>query len=363
MGTQSLNRAIPVYIGSYAEPTGPGLYACHFDPVTGQLELIQQLDGLANPTFLDIDAANLRLYTLMEVRDEDGRRTGGAAVFAIDPDSGRLTELGRARTVPATTCHISLDRTGRCLLTASYHGGMIGLNPVFDNGLIGDETEIHRHSGSSVLPVQNQPRPHSAFLSPDNRYVVVPDLGADKVFIYKLDTENRSLQFHREVPTAPGAGPRHFAFHPSRRYGYVINELNSTVIAYTYDEANGELVEKQTVSTLPASHQGENACAHIELSPDGRFLYASNRGHDSIAIFAVNPEDGLLEPVDHVSVLGQHPRHFTLSPDGAHLLVANRDTNNVTVFARDEATGRLTPTGGSLNLSKPVCVRFLAQTR
>jgi len=349
-----------VFIGSYAEANGPGVYAGFYDAANGSIELADQADGLANPTFLDVDAAHSKLYAITEGVDANGQKCGAAAAFDIDPATGKLTSLNKENTVPATTCHIALDRTNKTVLVSSYHGGMVGVSPVLEDGRIGATSDIQRHQGAGATPVQDRPRAHSATIDRLNRYAVVCDLGLDRIFTYKLDLQASGLVPHKEVGVEPGAGPRHFAFHPSYRFGYAINELNATITAFTYDEELGKLSEMQTVSTLPDDYEGEKSCADIHVSPDGKFLYGSNRGHDSIVVFAIDPSTGMLTYAEHASTLGGHPRNFAISPDGRFLLVANRDSNNVVTFARDAATGKLTPTGFELRVSKPVCVKIAA---
>jgi len=352
------NQTLRCFLGSYAEAEHDGVYVCDFDLDTGALSIVSSVSGLKNPTFLDVDAAGMRLYAIGEGSDGQGGKTGTAAAYRITND-GKLELLNEETTVPASTCHITLDRTRRNIIVASYHGGLVGLSPILEDGRIGPAADVKRHEGSSVLPAQNQARAHSVTVDRNNRYAIVCDLGLDRVFTYRLNAEERTLTYVSDVKLAPGSGPRHFAFHPSLPYAYVINELNSTIMVFSYDEKSGLLSSLQTVGTLPDGFTEDNACADIHISPDGRFLYGSNRGHDSIAVYAIHEEYGLLTLVEHASVLGKHPRNFALTPDGSYLLAANRDTNNVIVFARDAASGKLTPTGSSLEVSKPVCVKFL----
>lgn len=349
---------IYAYIGSYAAASEPGLRVCAFDPHTGRLELLQEVDGLSNPTFLDIDAENRRLYAILDETDGQGKRTAAAAVYEIDASTGKLTLLQKEPTVSAPTCHITLDESCACIIVSSYHGGLLGLSPLHEDGLIGPASDVKQHHGASVLPVQSQARTHSVFVAPGNQFAVACDLGLDKLFVYRLDAAGGRLTLQSETAVRPGSGPRHFAFHPSRPYGYLINELNATITAFRFDAEQGVLTELQTVSTLPDGFEGENACADIHLSPDGSYLYGSNRGHDSIAVYAVDGQTGQLRLVQHVSTLGGHPRNFGLSPDGRYLLAANRDGNNVVTFRRDEQSGKLEPTGDQLTASKPVCIKF-----
>lgn len=357
--THTSQQRIFAYIGSYTEPSSSGLHIGTFDAATGELTLTGAVDGLKNPTFLDIDQEALRLYALSEGVDEEGQRYGEASAYTIDLESGQLTVLNRERTVSSPICHITLDQSHHSLMVASYHGGMVGLNPILGDGRIAPLADVHQHTGASVLPVQSQPRAHSVTMDRFNRYALVCDLGADTIIIYKLDVQNQKLIPHSKVSVEPGSGPRHYKFHPTLPYGYVINELNATITAFSYNEAQGQLTAIQTVPTLPSSYQGDNACADIHISPDGRFLYGSNRGHDSIVVYAIDPVNGSLTFVEHASTLGQHPRGFTISDDGQYVLVANRDTDNIVIFHREAQSGQLTPTGHIVHVSKPVCIKLL----
>ncbi|GFR37020.1 hypothetical protein PRECH8_03160 [Insulibacter thermoxylanivorax] len=347
------------YIGSYADPSGPGIYACIYDTETGQLKIQSEVSGLQDPTFLAVDRENRKLYSIGSVMDEQGKKTAEAYAFQIT-EEGNLSLLNKQPTIEPT-CHITLDATKRSLIVSSYHGGTIGICPIEADGTIGPIREVHQHEGSSVHPNQQSPHPHSVFIDRNNRYAVCCDLGIDQIIIYKLDAENSRLIPHSRTAVQPGAGPRHFAFHPAKPYGYVINELDSTVNVYEYDEEAGTLKEIQSISTLPSDYSAaDNACADIHISKDGRFLYGSNRGHDSIVVYAINPDSGRLTLVEHVSTEGRHPRNFALSPDDRYLLAANRDTNNIVTFARDAETGTLQATGFELSVSKPVCIKFMA---
>ncbi|WP_159881454.1 lactonase family protein [Paenibacillus puerhi] len=349
-----------LYIGSYAEASDPGVYAVELDPSTGELTLLDQVSGLKNPTFLNVDAPAGRLYAIAETVDEAGKKVAEAVSFAIDTTQGTIRELNRASTSPDPTCHIQRNEQDNYLIQVSYHGGHVALVSLTEDGQIGELLDLSQHTGHSVNPErQDRPHPHSAFFSPDNRFLFVSDLGLDKIRSYTVDSEPRKLRAHADTQVHPGAGPRHLAFHPEGRYAYVINELDSTIVAFRYDAEAGHLHPIQRVSTLPEDFAGENGCAEIAISADGRFVYGSNRGHDSIVVFSADPETGLLSVVEHVSTQGQHPRHFTLTPGGRFLIAANRDTNNVVSYFVDGETGKLTATGYSLVLSKPVCVKPL----
>jgi 6-phosphogluconolactonase len=345
------------FIGSYAAPDTPGVYACTYEIDTGRFTIVDRASGLTDPTFLAVDRDRRMLYTIGSVV-EDGRKVGEAYSYRI-LDDGRLEFVNSRRTV-GPTCHITLDHTSRCLIVSSYHGGMIGICPILEDGSIGPIREIHQHEGSSVHPNQGSPHPHSVFIDRNNRYALCSDLGIDQVIVYRLDAEDCRLIPHSKAHVQPGSGPRHLAFHPTLPYVYVINELNATVTVFHYDEEAGILNEVQTISTLPEDDAGEKSCADIHISNDGRFLYGSNRGHDSIVVCAIDQVNGHLTPIEYVPTLGGHPRNFALSPDNRFVLVANRDSNNVVTFARDAETGRLTPAGLELQVSRPVCVKFMA---
>ncbi|WP_258525817.1 lactonase family protein [Paenibacillus sp. YN15] len=352
----SSNKRIFAFIGSYAEAEEDGVYVCLFHPEHGELTVTDRIQSLKNPTFLDVDPEKRILYVLSE--GQTGGRSGVAAAFSIDPEKGKLTGLNRERTVDSPICHIQLDKSRRCLFTASYHGGLVGVNAVLEDGRIGPSAQVIAHTGSSILPAQTQARAHSVFVDPDNRFAVVCDLGMDKIVSYRIDPEGPSLTEAASVELPPGSGPRHFAFHPKLAMGYSINELSSTITVFRYDRTSGVLTPVQTVSTLPGDFTGESATADIHISGDGRFLYGSNRGHDSIAVFAVSLADGTLTPVEYIPTQGGHPRNFALSLDDRLLLAANRDGNNIVVFNRDGETGRLSANGRSLTLPKPVCIKF-----
>jgi 6-phosphogluconolactonase len=347
------------FIGSYADAKNPGVYTAQFDTNTGSLRLTHNVNGLQNPTFLTIDAVNNRLYALGEGVGAEGQKCGAASAYTINLESGELSLLNKVLTLPATTCHIQLDNTNQVVMVTSYHGGMVGLSPILADGQLGTTADIQQHHGASLLPIQDRPRAHSVFVDRANRYVGACDLGLDKIILYKLDLAEKRLIPHSEVSITPGSGPRHFVFHPSYQFGYVINELGSTITAFSYDEEQGTLTEIQSISTLPTSYDGENACADIHVSPDGRYIYGSNRGHDSIVVYAIDEQTGQLSVVEHAPTLGKHPRNFGISPDGRFVLVANKDSDNIVSFSRDEATGKLVPTGSVIELSQPVCIKFL----
>lgn len=356
MGETNLSEQLFVFTGSYSEADEPGIGVYTFDEDSGQLTKTGEVAGFKNPTFLNVDAGRRLLYAISETVNEDGARIGEAAAFAIDAGRGTIRLLNRKPTTAATTCHIQRDADNRYLTVTSYHGGMVGLLRLEEDGSVGELADVSQHSGSSVRPAQDRPHPHSSFYSPDGRYLFVQDLGLDQIVTYSVDQDRHALVRLGETNIHGGAGPRHMAFHPAAPYAYVINELDSSVTALAYDSASGSLRVLDTVSTLPADYKGDNGCAEIAISKDGRFVYGSNRGHDSIVVFATEPDSGLLRTVQHIPTEGGHPRHFALTPSGKHLIAANRDGNNLVVFEVDRDNGRLRFTGQSAEASKPVCV-------
>jgi 6-phosphogluconolactonase len=351
------HQRLLVFAGSYAEAEENGVYVYAFDEESGTLTLTDEVAEFRNPTFLNVDADRKLLYAISETINKSGQKVGEAAAFAIDSKEGSLRLINRKETVASTTCHIQRDENSRFLTVTSYHGGMIGLFDITEEGAIGQQLDVKQHVGSSQHPErQDRPHPHSSFYSPDGRYLLVSDLGLDRIVTYRLDEAANKLIHQSEVSLHPGAGPRHLSFHPNGKFVYVINEVDSTITSFTYDKENGQLTTKETVSTLPADFKDENSCAEITVSTDGKFVYGSNRGHDSIVVFAIDEQTGSLSLVQHISVEGGHPRHFALTPNGRYLLAANRDTNNIVTFKVNKASGELTFTGNSVTLSKPVCV-------
>ncbi|MFD1178061.1 lactonase family protein [Paenibacillus puldeungensis] len=351
------HQRLTVFVGSYAETANSGVYLYEMDPSSGAMQRLDEAGGMKNPTFLSVDEINHRLYAISETQSE-GERIGEAVAFAVDSARGLLQELNRSTTIRPSASHIQLDRANRFVAVSGYHGGNVGLVQVQADGLIGQLINEQQHKGHGADPArQDRPHPHSVLFSPDNRFALVADLGLDKIIVYALDSAAGKLTLQSEVHTPAGSGPRHMAFHPNGRYLYSINEVNSTISSFSFDPEGGCLELLDTVSTLPSGFEGENTTAEIAISGDGRFLYGSNRGHDSIVQFSIDGASGKLTYVEHVSSEGEHPRHFAITPDGKHLITANRDSNNLVVFKVDKESGKLKSTGLTYNVSKPVCVK------
>lgn len=349
-----------VYVGGYTEaPAGAaeGISVYRFDAETGALALVQTVRGVVNPSFLTLSPDQRHLYAVVE------RAEGGVAAFARDPETGFLAALNQQSSHGSDPCYISLDRSGRYALVANYSSGVVAALPIAADGRLEPASSVIQHEGSSVVAGRQEgPHAHSIKPTPDGRFVIAADLGADHLMIYRLNLETGALEANDQGPaaiaTAPGAGPRHFAFAPDGRTVYVINELSSTLTSYAYDGGTGALRELQTISTLPADYDGTSTCAEVVVSPDGRFVYGSNRGHDSIAIMAVGAEQGALTSIGHVSTQGRKPRGFNLDPSGAWLLAANQGSNTILAFRRDQETGQLTPAGDAIPSPTPVVIAF-----
>ncbi|CDN44999.1 lactonase family protein [Paenibacillus sp. P22] len=344
-----------VFVGSYAEPDGSGLYAYRWNEDELSLDLLAEADGLKNPTFLNIDPAGRFVYAISEGKSPEGGKTGAAVSFRFDPLDNSLERLSEAATTDGPTCHIQRDPDSRHLVVVSYHGGMVGLMELDADGKIGPRLDQQQHEGHSVNEErQDRPHPHSSQFSPDGRYVFVQDLGLDLIRTYAV--EEGALKPVRDNDIHAGAGPRHLAFHPDGHIAYVINEVDSTVSVLEYDAETGGLTELHYLPTLPEGYEGENTCAEIAVSSDGRFVYGSNRGHDSIVVYEGSDEGRRLKPVQHIHTEGEHPRHFALTPDGNWLFAANKDTNNIALFRVDRQSGKLQYTDRSFEVSQPVCV-------
>jgi 6-phosphogluconolactonase len=358
-----------VYVGTYTrtEPhvigRAEGILVLSFDQASGALRPVGMARGVPNPSFLAVSPHRRTLYAVSEVPALDGEPGGALTAFAIDAESGELTELNRTSTGSAGPCYVSVDRSGSFALAANYGGGAVTLLPIEDDGRLAAGRETVQHTGRSVHPERQQAaHPHSIVPDPTGRVALVPDLGLDRIVLYRLDAEAGKLVPARVpwVATRPGAGPRHLAFHPGGRHLFVCNELDSTVTAYAYDAEEGLPRPIQTVSSLPEGFSGTNYPADIHVHPSGRFLYASNRGHDSIAIFAIDEASGELAAAGHQSTQGRSPRNFAIDPEGRLLLAANQNSNTIVAFAIDRERGTLEPTGAVTEVPTPVCVQFLA---
>jgi 6-phosphogluconolactonase len=364
-GASAARGAMLVYFGTYTNAKSKGVYVSRLDLASGKLTTPELVAETPNPSYLAIHPSGGFLYAANEVSSFDGKDAGSVSAFAIDRKTGALTALNRESAVGRGPVYVIVDKTGRNLLLSNYGSGSVAVLPIGAGGMLKPASAFVQHTGSSVNKErQSAPRAHSINLDPSNRFAYAADLGLDKVLIYRFDADTGSL-VPGEPPfatVAPGAGPRHFAFHPSGRFAYVINELNVTLTVFRSDPDRGTLTELETVSTLPpnASVQQGFSTADVRLHPSGKFLYGSNRGFDTIVVFTVDEKTGRLTQVQNASTQGSTPRGFGIDPTGAYLLAANQRSDSVVVFRIDQKTGRLTPTGQKIELGAPACVTFVA---
>ena len=352
-----------VYIGTYTGPASKGIYAYRFDAATGQTTSLGLVAETVNPSFLAIDPSRRFLYAANEVSDYQGKKSGAVSAFSIDRKSGKLTFLNELPSGGAGPCYVSLDKTGKHVMVANYDSGSVAVFPVLGDGKLGEPSSVIQHTGHGPDPKRQEgPHAHQIDTSPDNRFALASDLGLDEVLVYRFDAAKGTLAANDPpfAKVAPGAGPRHFVFHPNAKFLYVIDEVASTVTAFSYDAAGGKLQSLTAVSTLPEGFKGSNDTAEIKVSPDGKFLYGSNRGHDSIASFSLDSATSTPTFVEAVSTDGKTPRNFEIAPGGDYVFAANQESNNVVIFKVDKATGHLTPTGQVLETPSPVCIKFVA---
>ena len=352
-----------VYFGTYTGPKSQGIYVSRLDLGTGRLTEPELAGAVASPSYVAIHPNRQFLYSVNEVNTFQGQKTGAVSAFAIESQTGKLTLLNQQSSGGGGPCHLNVDRTGKDVLVANYGGGSCAVLPIDKDGQLGKATAFIQHHGTSVKKQRQEgPHAHGIYLDAHNRFAFVPDLGLDKVMIYKFDPTAGTLTPNDPpfASLAPGSGPRHLAFHPSGQYAYVISEMLCTVTAFRYDPDRGSLEPMQTVSTLPAGQQVRPSfsTAEIEVHPNGRFLYGSNRGHDTIAVFAIDPTTGKLTPIQHEPTQGKTPRGFSIDPTGRYLLAGNQDSDTVVGFRIDADTGRLSPTGQTVRVGSPVCVKF-----
>jgi len=350
------------YIGTYTTGVSKGIYAYGYQPETGDMKPMGLAAETLSPSFLAMHPNGRVMYAVNESQTYKGlANSGGVSAFTIDSATARLTLLNTVATHGADPCHLVVDHTGRWLLVANYSGGSIAVFPIHEDGSLGEATQVVQHTGASKVDPQRQEAAHvhSVNLSDDNRFLYVSDLGLDSIFVYRFDAATGKLTHYSTTSSKPGAGPRHIAFTPDRRFAYSFAELDSRITFYSHKAATAELQEIQSASSLPAGFTGPRSGAEIAVDPSGRFLYASNRGHDSIATFSIDAEQGLLHLAGHVSTRGRTPRHFTIDPTGTHLFAANQDTSSIATFSIDQNSGVLTPKGDLITVGDPVCILFV----
>lgn len=344
------------FIGTYTRLGSEGVYTLRMNGDTGELTQVSVATGLENPSFVALDPSGEHLYAVSETSAFDG--SGGITAFGVNADSGELTQINQVSTGGPGPCHLMIDSTDSLAIVTNYGGGSVSAHLINDDGSVSERTEFIQHEGSSVNPNrQEQAHAHSVNIDPSNSRAYVCDLGMDKVLTYDIDLTNGKLSLASEVDEVAGEGPRHFTFHPSGNYVYVNNELGNTVTVYDLD-GEGDLTPKQTKSTLPDDWEGVSHTADIHVSPDGKFVYCSNRGHDSLAIFSIDRSTGEITRIGIASTMGNEPRNFAITPDGAFLLAENQNSDTIVTFKR-ESDGTLTATGSVINVPAPVCLQFL----
>jgi len=353
------------YVGTYTQDgtNSKGIYAYRFDAATGEITSLGLAAETTNPSFLALHPGGHFLYAVNELQNYQHANDGGVSAFSIDRATGKLTFLNEVESKGADPCYIIVDKSGRHVLVANYTSGSIAAFPVLADGKLGEASAFVQHTGHGTNPERQEgPHAHSIDLSPDNRLAFVDDLGLDELLVYKYDSAKGSLAAN-DPPFAkldPNTGPRHFALRPDGKFAYVVGEMGHTVTAFATDLKNGTLQRLQTISTLPSGFTGRNDDAEIHVHSSGKFLYASNRGHDSIAVYAIDAAKGTLTLVEITPTGGKEPRSFEIDPTGKYLFAENQKSDNIVVFRIDQKTGKLTPTGKVLDVPSPVCLKFLS---
>ena len=350
-----------LFIGTYTNGDSEGIYQASFNQGTGEISNIRLIAETANPSFMALHPTKPLIFTVNELSEFEGAASGAVSAIEFVRFSSQATVLNQVSSQGGAPCHITVDNSGRWVLIANYLGGNVAVFPIEEDGRLGVPASVFQHEGSSVdSSRQEGPHAHNIILDPAGRFAFSADLGIDKVMIYRFDSQTGALTSNDPafVSVEPGAGPRHFVFHPSGRFAFVINELNSTMTAFSYDPDNGVLAALDTISTLPAGYSETSYCADIHVHPNGRFVYGTNRGHNSVAIATFDEATGGLSLAGTEPTQGDWPRNFTLDPSGEFLLVANQRSNDIVVFRIDPDTGLLTSTGHVAQTPTPVCLKF-----
>jgi 6-phosphogluconolactonase len=359
------NGQYNVYVGTYTGPKSKGVFGYRFDAKTGNFTPLGLVAEVASPSFVAVDPGNKFLYALTERGNgppSPETRQSFLSSYAIDPGTGALKFLNKVSAQGNTTAHLAVDHSGKTLFAANYGSGTITSFALLPDGSIGDMTGTDQHTGSSVDPKRQEgPHPHEVVLSPDNRFLFVPDLGLDKIMSYRVLAEKSSFELNEPpyVRVNPGLGPRHLAFGKDAKFAYVVCEMGSSVVAFSYDSANGKLAAIQTISNLPPDFKGVDNSGEIGIDSSGRHLYASNRGDDSITVYDIDPRKGTLTRAQVAHTGGKTPRNFVIDPTGKLLLAANQDSDTITILNIDQKTGELTPANRTLDVPSPVDILFV----
>ncbi|MFO0979572.1 MAG: lactonase family protein [Planctomycetaceae bacterium] len=361
LSSEAMADKVRIYIGTYTEGLSKGVYTCEFDDEAGTLSEPVLAAELKNPSFLAIHPSGKFVYAVNEISEGPGRGQGGVTALKVNGD-GTLTKINDQVSEGGAPCHCNVDATGKNLLAANYVGGNVVVFPINEDGSLGPVSCNMQHEGSSVdKSRQEGPHAHSINLSSDNRFAYAADLGIDKIMIYQLDAEKHTLA-PSNPPAAlvtPGGGPRHFAIHPSGNFAWTNNEMTMVVTGFRRDAQTGALFAIQEISTIPGGYNGRKSTAECLVHPTGKFLYVSNRGHETITAYSIDQETGLLKYLENEQTGGKEPRNFYIEPKGKWLLAENQNSDSVFVFGIDQETGMLNPTGRSITVGKPVCIRML----
>lgn len=355
-----------VYIGTYTQTSSKGIYVMHMNPETGALTQPELAGQTASPSFLAIHPNHRFLYSVNEVTNFEGKKSGAVSAFAIEPKTGKLTLLNHQPSGGEGPCYVGLDHTGKVAFVANYNSGSVASFPIAGDGKLGEAATIDQHKGKGANPQRQEgPHAHCFDVDPGNHFALSNDLGLDKIFVYRFDPRTAKLT-PNTPPTASlagGSGPRHLAFSPDGRFVYCINEIASTLTTFHYNAEEGSLKEVQTVSTLPKDFKGNSTTAEVIVHPSGKFLYGSNRGADSIAIFKIDQATGELTPAGHESTQGKTPRGFNVDPSGSFLIAANQGSDSIYSFKIDQDSGALKPTGAMVKVGMPVHVLFMVENQ
>jgi len=351
-----------MYVGTYTEGTSKGIYAYRLDSKTGKLASLGLVAETPDPTFVALHPSGKFLYAVNEVTSYQGKKAGSVTSYSVDHATGKLTQLNQVSTQSPGPCHLIVDATGKTLMVANYFGGSFTSFAIASDGKLGEAASFIQLQGSGVnKDRQSAPHGHSVNLPKSNKFMLGADLGTDKIMIFNLDAPNGKITPH-DPPSAsvkPGSGPRHLVIAPDQKHVYVLNEMGSSVSTFTYDPATAAMKLIDDVSALPADFKGESTGAEIAIDTAGKFVYSSNRGHDSIAVFAVDKGSGKLSLIQNQSTGGSQPRSFILDPSGNYLIAGNQKTNTMTTFKVDKSSGKLTATGDKYDLGAPVTFVFL----
>ncbi|MDB6131712.1 MAG: pgl 1 [Verrucomicrobiales bacterium] len=350
-----------MYVGTYTGPNSKGVYAFPFDTKTGKAGPGILAAETESPSFIAIHPSRPWLYAGNEINNFKGKKVGSVTSYSVDAATGKLSNLNVQDSAGAGPAYVGVDPSGKVVMVANYGSGSVASYKIEKDGSLSAPVTIDQHKGSGVNKQRQEgPHAHSIHADPKNNFIFAADLGEDRLYAYRLNKTSGELSPAPTPWTAlePGAGPRHFDFTPKSTFAFIINELNSTLNSYQYDSKGGVLTKIETVSTLPADFKGNSSTADIHVHPSGKFVYGSNRGHDSIAVFSLDQKSGRLSLLENVSTGGKTPRNFSIDPSGHFLVAANQESDNIVFFTIDQNSGKLTPTGDTLKVGKPVCIQF-----